>query len=185
MLLPLGLLAVAGAAQAQALPGGQSTALPLTFGQTADRPERFQPRPGDLDLTRAPPEPDRSFQLRWQDGDRQWDISAASRLVEESQRNAVDFQTGGLFETEAAIVRRFGPLRIGAAGYSARAAGDQVKAGPRLGAMRWQGNAAGPVVGYDAKVFGRPATLSVRWYQEFDTPGERGDTASVSMAVRF
>ena len=126
-----------------------------------------------------------AFHLRWKGEESEWDISAASRFVEETEANARDFQTQGLFEAEGAIVRRVGDFRIGAVGYSARSVGDKTRGGPKLGAMKWQGNAAGPIVGYDTKVAGKPATVALRWYREIDAPGENGDTVSASFAVRF
>lgn len=126
-----------------------------------------------------------TFRLRWKGKDSEWDVSAASRFVEETEANARDFQTQGLFEAEAAVVRRVGDFRIGAVGYSARSVGDKTRGGPRLGAMKWQGNAAGPIVGYDTRVAGKPATVALRWYREIDAPGENGDTVSASFAVRF
>lgn len=126
-----------------------------------------------------------TIHLKWKGKDSDWDISAASRFVEETEANARDFQTQGLFEAEGAVVRRIGDFRVGAVGYSARSVGDRTRVGPKLGAMKWQGNAAGPIVGYDTKVAGKPATLALRWYREIDAPGENGDTVSASFAVRF
>lgn len=126
-----------------------------------------------------------TLRLRWKGEESDWDISAASRFVEETEANARDFQTQGLFEAEGAVVRRIGDFRVGAVGYSARTVGDKTRGGPKLGAMMWQGNAAGPIVGYDTKIAGKPATLALRWYREIDAPGENGDTVSASFAVRF
>jgi hypothetical protein len=126
-----------------------------------------------------------AYKPQWQGSKDEWDVSGAVNFIEESRANAVDFQTGGLFETEGAVVRRFGNIRVGAVAYTARSVGDKAGRGPKLGAMKWQGSAAGPIVGYDATVAGRPATVSLRWYREIDTPGEEGDTVSASFAVRF
>ncbi len=126
-----------------------------------------------------------TFRLRWKGETSEWDVSAASRFIEETEANARDFQTQGLFEAEGAVVRRVGDFRIGAVGYSARTVGDKTRGGPKLGAMKWQGNAAGPIVGYDTRIAGKPATLALRWYREIDAPGENGDTVSASFAVRF
>jgi len=126
-----------------------------------------------------------AFEMKWRGEEGEWNLSAASRLVEESRANAADFQTQGLFETEAALVRKVGDFRIGAAGYSARGVGDKGKQAPKLGAMRWQGSAVGPVIGYDTNVAGKPATVSLRWYREIDAPGENGDTVSASFNIRF
>lgn len=123
--------------------------------------------------------------VEWRGSNANWDISAAVGFVAESRLNAADFQTGGLFETEAAVVRRFGAFRVGAVGYSARDAGENVGRGPKLGQSRWRGSAAGPVIGYDATVAGQPTTLSVRWYREIGTPGENGDTVSAAFALKF
>jgi hypothetical protein len=138
---------------------------------------RFGRDAGDMDP--------QAFEMEWRGDEGEWNLSAASRLVEESRANAADFQTQGLFETEAALVRKIGDFRIGAAGYSARGVGDKGKQAPRLGAMRWQGSAVGPVVGYDTNLAGRPATVSLRWYREIDAPGENGDTVSASFNIRF
>lgn len=126
-----------------------------------------------------------TLRLRWKGAESEWDVSAASRFVEETEANARDFQTQGLFEAEGAIVRRIGDFRVGAVGYSARSVGEKTRGGPKLGAMKWQGNAAGPIVGYDTKVAGKPATVALRWYREIDAPGENGDTVSASFALRF
>lgn len=126
-----------------------------------------------------------AFRLSWKGQDSEWDVSAASRFVEETEANARDFQTQGLFEAEGAVVRRIGDFRFGAVGYSARTVGDKTRGGPRLGAMKWQGSAAGPIIGYDTRIVGKPATVALRWYREIDAPGENGDTVSASFAVRF
>lgn len=131
----------------------------------------------------APEQP--QLGVAWTGSTEDWDISAAVTFVEESRLSASDFQTGGLFETEAAVVRRFGDFRVGAVGYSARSAGEGVGRGPRLGQSRWKGSAAGPVIGYDATVAGNPATVSLRWYREIGTPGENGDTVSAAVALKF
>ena len=125
------------------------------------------------------------FKLNWKGKKSDWDVSAASRFVEETEANARDFQTQGLFEAEGAVVRRIGDFRFGAVGYSARTVGDKTLGGPKLGAMKWQGSAAGPIIGYDTRIVGKPATLALRWYREIDAPGENGDTVSASFAVRF
>jgi len=141
--------------------------------------------PGSRGAWTPPDEGVQSFTLRWKGEKSDWDVSSATRLVEETRANAVDFQTAGLFEAEGAIVRRVGDFRIGAVGYSARTVNDKAASKPRLGPMRWQGSAVGPVVGYDTQVMGKPATLSVRWYREIDATGPEGDTVSASFAVRF
>ena len=159
--------------------------LQLRFPRSYAATEPFAPGASWAEPVRGADDGSRRFRLDWQDPDSQWDISAAVNLVEESKLNAADFQTGGLFETEAAVVHRFGDFRIGAVGYSARGVGEDVGRGPKLGPMRWKGSAAGPVIGYDAEVVGQPATFSLRWYREIGTPGENGDTAAASFALRF
>lgn len=124
-----------------------------------------------------------TLHLRWKGQESNWDISAASRFVEETEANARDFQTQGLFEAEGAVVRRVGDFRVGAVGYSARTVGE--KGAPKLGAMKWQGNAVGPIVWYDTRIGKKPATLSLRLYREIDAPGENGDTVSASFSMRF
>ena len=49
-----------------------------------------------------------AFKLRWKGKDTNWDVSAASRFVEETEANARDFQKQGLFEGQGAVVRRVG-----------------------------------------------------------------------------
>lgn len=181
--------AATGAAQAQnfvATKGAPTPELKLRFPSSPASPERFTPGATWEDPALAPSDDgNRRFELKWNRPDSDWDISAAVNFVEESRLNAADFQTGGLFETEAAIVRRFGDFRVGAVGYSARGAGEDVDHGPKLGSMRWKGSAAGPVIGYDADVAGQPTTLSLRWYREIGTPGENGDTVAASFALKF
>jgi hypothetical protein len=126
-----------------------------------------------------------SIRLKASDKRSEWDLSATTRFVEETRANAVDFQTPGLFEAEGAVVRRVGDFRVGAVGYTARTVGDKAGRGPRLGPMKWQGAAVGPIVGYDTSVVGKPATVSLRWYREIDAPGEDGNTVSASFAIRF
>ena len=169
----------------------------VTHAQSLKDPtlERLRVAPADSSLAAALTDPgapdawaDReapTLHLRWKGQDSEWDISAASRFVEETEANARDFQTQGLFEAEGAVVRRVGDFRVGAVGYSARTVGDKTRGGPKLGAMKWQGNAAGPIVGYDTRIAGKPATLALRWYREIDAPGENGDTVSASFALRF
>jgi hypothetical protein len=176
-----GAMACAGVAQAQVL-----------ADPTLDR-LRVAPAEGGLASSLTEPGAPKAwregetptFKLRWKGKDTNWDVSAASRFVKETEANARDFQTQGLFEAEGAVVRRIGDFRVGAVGYSARSVGDKTRGGPKLGAMKWQGNAAGPIVGYDTKIAGKPATLALRWYREIDAPGENGDTVSASFAVRF
>jgi len=179
--------AAAGAAQAQqARTPDSAPQLQLRFPGSESAPERFAPG-ASWDSPALAPTDDgsRRFALKWRDADNRWDISAAVNMVEESRLNAADFQTGGLFETEAAVVRRYGNFRVGAVGYTARGAGEDVGNGPKLGSMRWKGSAAGPVVGYDAEVAGQPTTVSLRWYREIGTPGENGDTVAASFALKF
>lgn len=179
------------AAQAQALTAAAFQAKPaaplqLRFPGSDAAPERLTPGATWEEPALAPSdEGSRRFALTWNKPDSNWDISAAVNFIEKSRVNAADFQTGGLFETEAAVVRRFGSFRVGAVGYSARGAGEAVGYGPNLGSMRWKGSAAGPVVGYDAEVAGQPTTLSLRWYREIGTPGENGDTVSAAFALKF
>lgn len=176
-----GAMTCAGVASAQTLTDPTLERLrvaPADGGLAASLTDRDAPdawREGDVP----------TFKLRWKGKGSDWDVSAASRFVEETEANARDFQTQGLFEAEGAVVRRVGDFRIGAVGYSARSVGDKARGGPKLGAMKWQGNAAGPIVGYDTKIGGKPATLALRWYREIDAPGENGDTVSASFAVRF
>ncbi len=181
-----------GAAHAQTLQAGDAKRgeerppLQLKFPGSWDEPSRFTPGASWAEPAMAPSDDgSRRFRLEWRDRESRWDISAAVNMVEESRLNAADFQTGGLFETEAAVVRRFGDFRVGAVGYSARDAGEDVGRGPKLGAMRWRGSAAGPVVGYDGEIAGQPATFSLRWYREIGTPGENGDTAAAAFALKF
>lgn len=148
---------------------------------------RLEPRlrdPGAQEGWASAEEPP-PIRLKAPDKRSEWDLSATTRFVEETRANAVDFQTPGLFEAEGAVVRRIGDFRVGAVGYTARTVGDKAGRGPRLGSMKWQGNAVGPIVGYDTKVGGKPATVSLRWYREIDAPGEDGNTVSASFAVRF
>lgn len=128
---------------------------------------------------------DPAWGLRWKNRDSRWSISGAATLIEQSKLNAAEFQTGGLFEAQAAVVRTFGDVQIGAVGYSARQTGEGVGAKPRLGAMRWTGSAVGPVVGYRAKVMGQPATVSLRAYREIDAPGENGSTVAAGLSFKF
>lgn len=128
---------------------------------------------------------DAAYRVHWRDPRDRWSVSGAARLIEASRLDAAQFQTGGLFEAQAAVVRRFGDLQIGAVGYSARQAGETVGGRQRLGPMRWTGSAAGPVVGYRTRVLDQPATLSLRWYREIDAPGENGDTVAAGLSLRF
>lgn len=173
--------ATAAKAQTAEPPAASAVRLPPADG----RLHPLMTRPGATDQSTSDFESGRSFELRWRDEGGDWNLSAASRLVEESRANAADFQTPGLFETEAALVRKVGDFRIGAAGYSARRVGDKGRQAPKLGPMRWQGSAVGPVVGYDTTVGGKPATVSLRWYREIDAPGENGDTVSAAFTLRF
>lgn len=182
-----------GAAHAQALqsqaPAGPRTAPPLQlkFPKSYAAPQTLAPGASWDAPALAPVEDgeDRRLALNWHSPQSAWDVSAAVNFIEQSRLNAGDFQTGGLFEADVAVTRRFGDFRVGAVGYSARDAGENVGYGPSLGEMRWRGSAAGPVVGYDAEIAGRPATLSLRWYREIGTPGENGDTAAASFALKF
>ncbi|MDO9335630.1 MAG: hypothetical protein Q7T61_04465 [Caulobacter sp.] len=181
-LIAVGLLSAAtGVARAQSLP--DPTLERLRVAPADGRLASSLTDPGAPDAWESRDAP--NFRLRWKGEESNWDISAASRFVEETEANARDFQTQGLFEAEGAVVRRFGDFRIGAVGYSARPVGEKTRGGPKLGAMKWQGNAAGPIVGYDTRLGGKPATVALRWYREIDAPGENGDTVSASFAVRF
>jgi hypothetical protein len=185
---PLLLLALTAAApaMAQTRPAEIPSALEAIRLAPADgRLDPLLPSPGSGDAWLRRGEAAPALKPKWQGSKDEWDVSGAVNFIEETRTNAIDFQTAGLFETEGAVVRRFGRLRVGAVGYSARTVGDKAGRGPKLGAMRWQGSAAGPIVGYDATVAGRPATVSLRWYREIDAPGEDGDTVSASFAVRF
>ncbi len=163
-----------------------SRPLQFSFPKSAANKPPLQLAPGaSWDRPALAPESHKPLGVAWSGSTQDWDISAAVTFVEETRLNAADFQTGGLFETEAAIVRRFGDFRVGAVGYSARSAGETVGRGPMLGQARWRGSAAGPVVGYDATIAGKPATMSLRWYREIGTPGENGDTVSAALAFRF
>lgn len=141
------------------------------------------PRP--VALTQGAAIDDPAYSIRWRDREGRWSIAGATRFIEESRLNAAEFQTGGLFEAEAAVVRRYGRLQIGAVGYSARQTGERVGGRRRLGALRWTGSAAGPVVGYRTRVLEQPATLSLRWYREIDAPGANGDTVAAGVSFRF
>lgn len=178
------LMCAATAAQAQK-PAPAPLKLNFPGRDFADEPRQFAPGPSWEDPQLAPDGAPPRVGVRWNNSSDDWDVSAAVGFVKESRLNAADFQTGGLFETEAAVVRRFGDFRIGAVGYSARNAGENVGRGPKLGQSRWRGSAAGPVIGYDAVVAGQPTTLSLRWYREIGTPGENGDTVSAAFALRF
>ena len=176
-----GALTCAGLAHAQALKDPTLERLRVAPAEGALAASLIEPDAPDAWSVRDAP----TFRLRWKGEESEWDVSAASRFIEETEANARDFQTQGLFEAEGAIVRRVGDFRVGAVGYSARTVGDKTRGGPKLGAMKWQGNAAGPIVGYDTKIGGKPATLALRWYREIDAPGENGDTVSASFAIRF
>lgn len=155
--------------------------------QTA-APEAMAPlaRPAvPLSLADGPGETGPDLVIRWRDPERRWTVSAATRLLEETRLNAAPFQTGGLFEAEGAVVRRFGEVQVGMVGYSARQAGEGVGPSRRLGALRWTGSAVGPVVGRDVRLLGQPATLSLRYYKEIDAPGADGDTVAAGFAFRF
>ncbi len=180
-----GLLALSGAAaaHAQARPDR-----PTTPPRSTPSDSRLAPSLtalGAPDAWKDPAQPAPAIHLQWKGSDSAWDLSAASRFVEEAEANARDFQSQGLFEAEGAVVRRIGDFRVGAVGYSARSVGDRTRVGPRLGPMKWQGSAAGPIVGYDTRIAGKPATLALRWYREIDAPGENGDTVAASFALRF
>ncbi|MDB5470197.1 MAG: hypothetical protein JWR84_1757 [Caulobacter sp.] len=176
-----GALSLAGVANAQALKDPTLERLRVAPADGTLATSLTEPGAPDAWADRDAP----AFRLRWKGKESDWDVSAASRFVEETEANARDFQTQGLFEAEGAVVRRVGDFRIGAVGYSARTVGDKARGGPKLGAMKWQGAAAGPIVGYDTRIAGKPATLALRWYREIDAPGENGDTVSASFAVRF
>ncbi len=182
LLIATGFLLAAPTAQAQA-----PAPLKLGFpgGDFAGQPRQLAPGASWEEPQLAPGDDHPRLGVRWTGSTKDWDVSAAAGFVEASRLNAADFQTGGLFETEAAVVRRVGAFRVGAVGYSARSAGENVGRGPKLGQSRWRGSAAGPVIGYDAVVAGQPTTLSLRWYREIGTPGENGDTVSAAFAVRF
>lgn len=183
-----GLLIAAGLASAASIAHAQAPApLKLKFpgNDFSASPRQLAPGASWEDPQLAPDLASPSLGVRWNNSGKDWDVSAAVGFVKESRLNAADFQTGGLFETEAAVVRRFGDFRIGAVGYSARTAGENVGRGPKLGQSRWRGSAAGPVIGYDAVVGGQPTTLSLRWYREIGTPGENGDTVSAAFALKF
>ena len=186
LLIAASALFAAPLAQAQELDSG-APRLNLSFpgADFAPPPEQFAPGASWEAPQLAPNEIAPRLGVQWRGSNEEWDVSAAVAFVKESRLNAADFQTGGLFETEAAVVRRFGDFRIGAVGYSARDAGEGVGRGPKLGQSRWRGSAAGPVIGYDAVVAGQPTTLSLRWYREIGTPGENGDTVSAAFALQF
>lgn len=141
--------------------------------------------PKPVALTQGTAIDDPAYNIRWQDREGRWSVSGATRFIEQSKLNAAEFQTGGLFEAEAAVVRRYGRLQIGAVGYSARQTGERVGGRQRLGAMRWTGSAAGPVIGYRTQVLEQPATLSLRWYREIDAPGANGDTVAAGVSFKF
>lgn len=170
------------AAQAQTVIG---PTLRLSDAAGDPWPERLTPGASWDAPALAPSDDDRRYGVRWQDPENRWGISAAVNFVDTARLNAADFQTGDLFETEAAVVRKVGVFRIGAVGYSARGVGDSTGRSPKLGPMRWQGTAAGPVVGYDTRLAGKPTTLSLRWYREIGAPGENGDTVSAAFALKF
>lgn len=166
--------------------GPKARPLEFSFPSSTSRKPPLQLAPGaSWEAPALAPEGKPQLGVAWTGSSEDWDISAAVTFVEESRLNASDFQTGGLFETEAAVVRRIGDFRVGAVGYSARSAGEGVGRGPKLGQARWRGSAAGPVIGYDATVAGKPATVSLRWYREIGTPGENGDTVSAAVALKF
>ncbi|HYE46905.1 MAG TPA: transporter [Caulobacter sp.] len=183
-LLGTGLIAcsalAATAASGQALVDPADLRLAPVDGRLAPRIKD----PGALEGWASAQEPP-PLRLKGADRRSEWDVSATTRFVEQTRADAIDFQTPGLFEAEGAVVRRVGDFRVGAVGYSARTVGDQAGRGPRLGPMKWQGSAVGPIVGYDTWVAGKPATLSLRWYREIDAPGENGDTVSAAFAIRF
>jgi hypothetical protein len=141
--------------------------------------------PKPIALTAGTGIDDPGYSLRWRDPENRWSVSGAAQLIEQSRLNAAEFQTGGLFEAQAAVVRRYGDFQVGAVGYSARRTGEGLGAGRRLGPMRWTGSALGPVVGYRTRLAGQPATLSLRWYREIDAPGENGDTVAAGLAFKF
>lgn len=184
LLIATALVLAAPTARAQT---SDSAPLKLRFpgNDLSGQPRQLAPGASWEDPQLAPNEASPRLGVRWEGSSKDWDVSAAVGFVEESRLNAADFQTGGLFETEAAVVRRVGAFRVGAVGYSARTAGENVGRGPKLGQSRWRGSAAGPVIGYDAVVAGQPTTLSLRWYREIGTPGENGDTVSAAFALRF
>lgn len=180
-----GLLALSGAATAHAQTRPESPATPPRSAPSDSRLASSLTALGAPDAWTDPEKPAPAIHLQWKGGESEWDLSAASRFVEETEANARDFQTQGLFEAEGAVVRRIGDFRVGAVAYSARSVGDRTRVGPKLGPMKWQGNAAGPIVGYDTRIAGKPATLALRWYREIDAPGENGDTVAASFALRF
>lgn len=186
LLIAVSALLAAPMAQAQNFDSA-SPGLKLRFPSDdfAPPPEQFAPGASWEDPQLAPNDASPRIGVQWRGSSNDWDVSAAVAFVKESRLNAADFQTGGLFETEAAVVRRFGDFRIGAVGYSARDAGEGVGRGPKLGQARWRGSAAGPVVGYDTTLVGQPTTVSLRWYREIGTPGENGDTVSAAFALKF
>jgi hypothetical protein len=155
----------------------------LATGQAAGAQAIAPPRPDAFTSGTAIDDP--AYSIRWQGADNRWSVSGAARLIEESRLNAAEFQTGGLFEAQAAVVRRYGDLQVGAVGYSARQTGEGVGPRQRLGPMRWTGSAVGPVVGYRTRVLGQSATVSLRAYREIDAPGENGDSVSAGLSFRF
>jgi hypothetical protein len=186
LLIVTGLMLAAPVAHAQtSQPAPAPLKLRFSGNDFTGQPRQLAPGASWEEPQLAPDGAKPSLGVRWSGSNDDWDVSAAVAMVEESRLNASDFQTGGLFETEAAVVRRVGPFRVGAAGYSARNAGENVGRGPKLGQSRWRGSAAGPVIGYDAVVAGQPTTLSLRWFREIGTPGENGDTVSAAFALRF
>lgn|GEM_PF-3227297 len=186
LLIAASTLLAAPLAQAQE-PDAALSGLKLRFpgADFTTPPEQFAPGASWDEPQLAPNDIAPKLGVQWRGSNDEWDVSAAVAFVKESRLNAADFQTGGLFETEAAVVRRFGDFRIGAVGYTARDAGEGVGRGPKLGQSRWRGSAAGPVVGYDTKLVGQPTTVSLRWYREIGTPGENGDTVSAAFALKF
>jgi hypothetical protein len=122
----------------------------------------------------------------WFDPNAGWDASVAGAYLINGKNQATDYTTGNLLHVDAAVTRHFGKWQAGLVGYAMVQTTDDHGPGARLGAFRSQVYGAGPIVGYDVQIAGRPVTLLGKWYREFDGNNTvEGDTVGVAFAFKF
>jgi len=118
-----------------------------------------------------------------------WDVSGNFIYVGQTTNNATDYQTGGTFNLDWAIGKRFGEglqWEAGVAGNVVDQVAGDSGSGAKLGAFEEFSFGLGPAISYGTKFSNVPVTFSAKWEHDVDTTNTfKGDVVTVSATASF
>lgn len=131
---------------------------------------------------------DPAFAITHENTEKTYDISAALGYTLNFDENKdTNYKSGDALHLDVAIARNFiNGFTIGACGYAYKQITDDSGDGAMLGDFKGQIFGAGPILGYNGKLFKKDVSTMGKWYHEFGGENHfEGDSFWIYFSIKF